>query len=260
MDKVRKSVKLSTPNGKEWVVFYITPEISESRSVNYVDIGDIRMPASILIWMGSPSRSFNINGKLLARTQQEADVSFQSLNYLKSWCVARVSGLDSKARTGTATDVNNYIQRQPVAPSYPGDINGVTQAAGTNAVALKANAVPTSIALIAPVTPPPNAVPGQTFSVGGQLFDKDTPKVLYLEGYSGQFRKIPVVVTSLNISYPSDVNYIQNSTGVWCPIIQDVAITMKEARELFSSKGNVASGAISGFDLTAFKNGTLDFW
>jgi hypothetical protein len=253
---IRKSIKLSTAgkafgNNFRSVTFFVSPEISESRNVNYVDISDIRMPASILIWMGSPSRGFNLSAKFIARSQIEADGAFQQLSLLRSWCVAQpVTGsLDQDKRTVTQVVANNIVhssQTDKIA-SKPSDA-----AATANTQQGKA-----------PTTgqpPPANQPPDQsTYTLGGTLFNDQTPPVLLLEGYGGQFRHIPVVIQSLNISYPNDVDYIQNSNGVWVPIIHDISISLKEARELFA-KGANAPGAMNTFSIKKFRNGTLDFW
>jgi hypothetical protein len=92
---------------------------------------------------------------------------------------------------------------------------------------------------------------------------KNTPMVLRLWGYDsenlGQFRGVPVVITSLNLSFPPDINYIKNSGGVHIPIIQSVSITLKEARKYSELRGSDKNNG-TGFDLEDYKNGELDQW
>jgi hypothetical protein len=234
---VRKQISLSTrakikdPGGKyDSVRFTVTPEMSESKSVSYIDISDVRLPASILIYMGSPSRNYNINAKFLSRSTTEANQTYAYLNLLRSWCDGSVAGLlDQKTRTINNKNQQFVNKKQPDPPP----------------------------AKDAPA-PPPNTPPTPiTYQAGGTLFDSSTPKVLLLEGYGGQFKNIPTVIRSLNISFPADVTYTQTSTGVWLPVIHDVAIQLQEAREVFSKDGY---GAIGSFDLGKFKAGTLNFW
>ena len=71
--------------GYDAIEFYITPEISESKSVSYVNISEIRQAASFLIYTGSPSRKWSINAKLLARTPKEADKTWREVQLLRSW-------------------------------------------------------------------------------------------------------------------------------------------------------------------------------
>lgn len=67
------------------VLFEVQPELSESKSTNYVEIGEIRSSASLLIFMGSPSRNFSLNAKLVSRTEEEATQNFEYLHRLKGW-------------------------------------------------------------------------------------------------------------------------------------------------------------------------------
>ena len=221
------------------VTFFLTPEISESRSVTYVEISDILMPASILIYMGSPSRQFTLNAKFLARSKAEADIAFRNKSLLESWCVTGKNlGTDNLANIAAKAGNQQAIAngKDITAPNDP------TQAAPTQSAG--------------PTNPPTKTAPAtpQSFSSSMNIFAQSPPP-LALEGYGGQFRKIPVVINSLNITYPADVDYIQTSNGQMVPILQDIAIGLKEAREISGFKG-----AISGFSLSAFKAGTLEYW
>lgn len=75
----------STGGGSASVRFDITPQVTEQGSSIVNEISEIRAPASILIWMGSPARTFTINAKLLSRTAEEAEKSFRDKNLLNSW-------------------------------------------------------------------------------------------------------------------------------------------------------------------------------
>lgn len=68
-----------------YVNFKVAPEISESKSVNYIEVSEIRKAGSIMIFIGSPGRNFTINAKLVSRTQEEAAENFKKLNLMKSW-------------------------------------------------------------------------------------------------------------------------------------------------------------------------------
>ena len=67
------------------VTFAVTPEISEQGSTSYVEVSEIRQAASILVYLGSPSRTFSINAKLVSRSQEEAKKNFGYLHLMKSW-------------------------------------------------------------------------------------------------------------------------------------------------------------------------------
>lgn len=69
------------------VDFKVTPELSESKSVQYIEISEIRDAASLLVFIASPSRNFSINAKLISRTTEEASENFRYLHMMKSWAM-----------------------------------------------------------------------------------------------------------------------------------------------------------------------------
>ena len=238
--KLTSIKKVRSPNSKyNYVTFFISPEISENRSVTYVEISDVRLPSSILIWMGSPSRNFSLNAKFLARSEQEANVAFRNLNILKSWCVTK-SPLDS-SNTVTRSNVNDILKTVTVESRDPSNSVEIDTQGDESVTASETS---------------------KSFTADS-IF-QDTPEVLLLEGYGGQFRSIPVVITSLNITFPSDVDYIQNSKKVWVPILHEVSISLKEAREISGGTqlddGSSLDASISSFNLQKFKEGTLEYW
>lgn len=71
--------------GGSVVVFRATPDVEENATALYITIDNIAAPSSFLFWIGSPSRTFSINAKLVSRTQAEADENFRYVNILRSW-------------------------------------------------------------------------------------------------------------------------------------------------------------------------------
>lgn len=67
------------------VIFNITPQLSESGTMLAVDIGEIRSAGSIIIYLGSPARTFNISAKFVSRTAAEAYQTFNYISILKAW-------------------------------------------------------------------------------------------------------------------------------------------------------------------------------
>lgn len=167
--------KIQLASDNDGITFYASPEMEESGSTIYISLDDIRAPASILIWMGSPGRTFNINAKFIARTQAEAVDSAKSVNLLRAW------------RTPT----------------------------------------------------------------GNSIAQSSTPEVLGLSGYGNQFMNISVVIQSLNISFPTDVDYIDSGNGFMVPIVWPVSITLRE----YHTKDDMTS-----FDYGSYKAGTLEGW
>ena len=67
------------------VEFEATPDITEQGSASYFEEGNIRGPGSIMMYMGSPSRSFSIAAKFISRTPEEAKETDRKIHILKSW-------------------------------------------------------------------------------------------------------------------------------------------------------------------------------
>lgn len=116
--------------------------------------------------------------------------------------------------------------------------------------------------------------PDKNFKYG---FDRSIPRVLRLYGYGRTWRGIPVVITSLNVEYPTDVDYIPASYvaeparvagqtdeefentpntrydyGTLVPVIQTVSIQLTEIRN--------PSELMEKFNLEKFKLGMLENW
>jgi hypothetical protein len=158
------------------VVFDVTPELNESGTTVLVDIGDIRAAASIVIYMGSPSRNFSITAKFVSRDATEATQTYKNIVNLKAW-------------------------REP------------------------------------------QLAPGVGFNA--------EPETLRLFAYEGTLKGIPVMIQSLNITWPSEVDYINDNSGNPVPIIQDVSIQLKEVRSFDDLKT---------FDYSQFRIGKLNTW
>lgn len=77
-------IRLIGSNG-DHVVFRATPEVEESGSTIYQKEDAIRVASSFLIWLGSPSRNFNISAKLISRTVAEAEENYKFVSLLRAW-------------------------------------------------------------------------------------------------------------------------------------------------------------------------------
>ena len=98
----RYKVKLSRKeNGltKYRVVFDVTPDLTETRTVNYRAMDPIHAPGQIYVYTNTASRQFSLtNVKLVSRTPQEAEINLRKLQQLRSWCMPRF-GLNSSTVT-----------------------------------------------------------------------------------------------------------------------------------------------------------------
>jgi hypothetical protein len=74
------------------VIFEVQPNVSESGSVSYFEIGDIRQAANLLVYMGSPSREFSINGRFVSRTVSEAATNLTYVRRLRAWRMPEKTG------------------------------------------------------------------------------------------------------------------------------------------------------------------------
>ena len=79
------------------VTFDVTPEIEEQGSTAYIIEDSVRAPASIIIWMGSPSRTFNINAKFLSRTVEEARFNYKQKSFLQAWRMPTTKGVGNSS-------------------------------------------------------------------------------------------------------------------------------------------------------------------
>lgn len=80
------------------------------------------------------------------------------------------------------------------------------------------------------------------------------PRVLLFSAYSagqtkfGLITTIPVVITSLNFAYPSDVDYIPATDGTPVPIMMSIDISLTETH---------APSEYSKFSIAKYRDGTL---
>lgn len=99
---------LDAAQGDYYVEFATSPEMSESGSVMYAEISDIRAAASILWYQGTPSRNFSINAKLVSRTRDEAAYNARIIHVLKSWRMPET--LRGQGGIGKGTPTVLYLQ------------------------------------------------------------------------------------------------------------------------------------------------------
>lgn len=154
------------------VVFNNTPELSESSQAIFNEISGIRSAASILIYQGSPSRTYSISARFVSRTVEEAKDNYANVNVLKAW-------------------------RMPMSRF-------------------------------------------------------DDPETLRLYAYGNSIKGVPVVLASVTVEWPSEVDYIViDGDGTSVPIIQTASLTLKEIRSWDD---------LEAFSYTKYKSGLLEGW
>lgn len=212
----------------EYVIFEVTPEVSESRSVNYKTIDPVHAPGQILSYQNTASRSFNLSGiKLISRTETEALRNLQRLWLLRSWTTPYFgSGTLTGPEAGGGRSFRDMVSKQPEAFKNSGDVISTAKEVGVGSGAFEFRGAPPAVLLLS------------AYSRSSAL------------GVSpGHINRVPVVIQSLNIPYPSDVDYVPaKDIGVPMPSVMTIDITLTESH---------SPREYERFSLGAYKNGTL---
>ena len=180
-------VKLQSTR-RETVSFDATPDLIETRNVNYSTIEPIHAPGQINVFKNTSSRSFNIsNARLITRTQTEAEKNLRRLWLLRSWCMPRFG-------TSTLSEQNTQLRDQQFEFG-----NGEGGIFGSELLGS-----------------PPSVLFLSAYSRGS-----GTNKMQHLH-------RIPVAIQQLSIPYPSDVDYIPTLSGIPMPTIMTIDLTLVE--------------------------------
>lgn len=222
------SVRLVDSRGSR-VVFDVTPDLSESRVVNYAAQEPVHLPGTIQVFKNSASRTFQISGaKLLSRTAKEAERTISRLHRLRSWGTPRFGQASTTLNRDERT-AQIHRDQDPERYTWMRDNN---------------------------VQQPPQTAARDWFTGSEQL--GAPPEVLYLTAYSRDglavpqhIHRIPTVLTNLTIPYPSDVDYINTTAGVPVPAVMSIDISLTETHspsqyEQFSLY-NFKQGNLAGF-------------
>lgn len=233
----RVSLRNST-NRREFVTLEATPDLIETRNVNYKTIDPVHAPGQMVAYQNTQSRGFNLSQiKLISRTRREASINLWRLWVLRAWCMPRF-GLS------TLSDLGRQFREQAV---LSGDKTFSFESAdGTTETAQFSSAADFQ------------SRAQQEF--GGGAFERrgEPPPVLLLSAYSrpgtvgksrGHINQVPVVITNLSIPYPSDADYIPDErTGVPMPTIMTLDMQLTETH---------SPREYENFSLSAFKAGIL---
>lgn len=107
------------------VRFFVTPELSEARTVNYQEISEIRQPGGILIYIGSQLRTYQINARMVSRSQAEADLTYIYTHRLKSWTVPSKDGGNAKLAGAGGATAPQILKLYGYGSSTGGQLRGV---------------------------------------------------------------------------------------------------------------------------------------
>lgn len=224
----------SSSDPSDVVVFDVSPEVSESITVNYQSLNPIHMPGNIWVFQNTESRNFEVSARLIARTTTEARRNLEYFNLLRGWC-------------------------QP----YFGQ--GTAAALGIQSQALVNRQENTSTQTAQPVTrnllgAPPDVLYFYAYSdVSPETLKQNSPGRSRV--HQGNIYRIPTVIKSLSHVYPMDVDYIPTAgggpnydqsderTGVPWPVSMSISISLLEVHSPTSFALN--------FNLAQYKLGTL---
>lgn len=205
------------------VIFEVTPTLQENGTVEYSAITPVHLPGGIQVYRRTNSRTFSISAKLVSRNAEDAAKNMRYLQNLRSWRYPFFGATDTKLAA--------------LAPQSSGE--KPVESADKAAI---------------------SRVKDDTAQLRGA-----PPEVLYLYGYTAgdnstnaQFKfenlnRVPVVLASLDITYPDDVDYIPVMSSdkkniVPFPIKMDVTISLLETH---------SPREYEQFDLVAYKQGKL---
>lgn len=209
---IRAASLASGSRNVELVVWDASPEFTESRSVMYKNIDPVHAPGAIYQFGNTGARTFTINGKFISRSINEATRTLAYLQYLRTWAMPVFGEIGDD-------------------PAYGENILG---------------APPSILLLSAYATKHPEGststlVPN---SPGSKQFSAKAKQV----AIGNNILDVPVVITNLDIPYPTDVDYIPTINNIPVPTIATVSITLMEAH---------SPNRYSTFNLQDFKAGNL---
>lgn len=193
----------------DYVLFEATPSFSENRSVEYTPVAPVHLPGSIQVYKRTGARTFSVGAKLISRNVAQATRNMTYLQLLRGWTMPYFGARDYTTTTGSNGSLASVSE----------DANSMLGA-------------------------PPDVLYLYAYSSRhGSDGDRD------FNGGLVNIKKVPVVITSLGITYPEDVDYIPVShTGEPFPVKMDVTI---ELTETHSPVG------YENFSLKLFKTGQL---
>lgn len=247
-DKPDLDFRVTLRNSKdlaEYITFEATPDLIETRNVNYKTIDPVHAPGQIMAYASSASRNFNLSSvRLISRTETEAQQNLEKLWILRGWTMptfGKSTLTDSQRQRRLAE--SNFLRGQAESQAR-GDL---TDSQAETQRQQFYEALQTG------------------FGGRGNELRGSPPAVLLLSAYSrdrdvgtgamglnerqGHINRVPVVIQNISIPYPSDVDYIPSSaTKIPMPTILSIDMTLMETH---------SPREYEQFSLEAFKLGVL---
>lgn len=188
------------------VIFDVTPDLSENRTVNYKTMDPIHMPGQIHVYGSTNSRAFQLsNVRLISRTVREATKNMNIVWALRGWTMPYFG------MSGTLSD----FQRQRRQEGQQRRDYSSREAA-VDALGQELLGKPPAVLFLTAYS---NATNVQQDN--GARTKRAIPT---------NIDHIPVVITNLSIPYPSDVDYIPTLDGQPFPRIMVLDIQLTETQ------------------------------
>lgn len=216
------SAKLG-PGKVERVVWDATPEFSENRSIMYKNIDPIHSPGAIYQYANTGSRMFNIQGKFISRSVNEATRTLAYIQYLRTWAMPVFGANPKGAPTG-----------EDILGAPPSVLLLTAYAIGnpSNSVTSKQVNINTNV----------NGTNSNMINMDSSSYNTQVPAI------GNNIFEVPVVITNLEIPYPSDVDYIPTVNNIPVPTVVTVSVQLTETH---------SPNAYAKFNLQQFKSGNL---
>lgn len=217
----------SSVSPTERVLIEATPELVETRNVNYKTTDPVHAPGQIFSYVNSASRTFNLSAvKLVSRTRQEAEKNLIYLWLLRAWTMPEFG-------RGGLADENRQARERLQAQYKNAEFFDEQERREVLARAVREN--------------------GAHF---GTSLRGAPPVVLILNAYSpsgarnkrAHIHNVPVVIQNVSIPYPADTDYIPSSSGIPMPTLMSLDMTLAETH---------SPAEYANFHLTEFKQGML---
>ena len=204
------------------VTFEATPSFTENGGVDYTAVQPVHMPGSVQVYKYTQARTFTIGAKLISRNSADALRNMKYLQTLRSWRFPFFGNSGTNIRKPSLNDSNLAMDR--IRSNVSKGSNG-TELLG--------------------------APPELLYLYASSTQANDTRDLT--NGNNVNINRVPVVLTSLTITYPDDCDYIPvdvdvtNNTEPF-PVKIDVNISLTESH---------SPNDFEKFDLVAYKTGNL---
>lgn len=177
-------VKLRSQVTKAVIAFDVVPDVNETRNVEYKSMNPVHMPGTIYAYGHTASRLFGVNSaRFISRTPEEASYNLARLNVLRSWTMPYFgdTGFSDLAGSGTVRDLLG---------SPPDVLSFYAFATGPSGTPLTDNA-------------------------SGQASNPTQPQGAERRLRATHLHNIPTVIHNLQITYPSDLDYIPTASATY---------------------------------------------